>query len=329
VTQRSCPHCRIKMVHRSAKGVEVDVCERCNGLWLDKGEFDALVAQRYHGRDLEADLELTANFPELCRFCRLDQSGWEQCQNCGLDLGLHCPVDGTPMYIVTFGKIELDRCGECHGIFVDGFERPELSRQELTGAMVPVEDMFPDVEPGRRDRATPSYEDQTIAPSKLLAPHELNRDFPCAGCGEHKTRYSLAEREGALWCQRCVYLGVAPSVAASAAVSPAPSAANRKVGTHFPCVGCATVLSRHLLWEFDGQMWCTECGEKDERTRHRMEVARNFSAATMAFERERAAQREYLENLQSGVMRRKPGLYDEVIDLEALFTTLRKWTRKR
>ncbi|MFU8804998.1 MAG: zf-TFIIB domain-containing protein, partial [Bradymonadaceae bacterium] len=139
---RHCPHCRSPLDQRQSHGVEVDLCGQCGGLWLDEGEFDALIAQRFAGKSLEDTLDQTAAFPERCRFCNLDQSGRESCQNCGLELGINCPVDHSSMYIVSFGDIELDRCGECRGIWIDGFEREALARGDWEP---PVEEVFPDV----------------------------------------------------------------------------------------------------------------------------------------------------------------------------------------
>jgi Zn-finger nucleic acid-binding protein len=40
-----CPLCRDTTLEpRFSSGIEVDVCPRCRGLWLDRGELDRLMA---------------------------------------------------------------------------------------------------------------------------------------------------------------------------------------------------------------------------------------------------------------------------------------------
>lgn len=46
----NCPLCvdvHLDVTHRH--GIEVDVCPRCRGIWLDRGELDRLVADRSIG----------------------------------------------------------------------------------------------------------------------------------------------------------------------------------------------------------------------------------------------------------------------------------------
>lgn len=37
-----CPRCNIEMRKVSRMGVTIDICDRCGGMWLDKGEMDSL-----------------------------------------------------------------------------------------------------------------------------------------------------------------------------------------------------------------------------------------------------------------------------------------------
>jgi Zn-finger nucleic acid-binding protein len=39
-----CPRCGAALNERRQVGVQVDVCTRCRGLWLDRGELEKLVA---------------------------------------------------------------------------------------------------------------------------------------------------------------------------------------------------------------------------------------------------------------------------------------------
>ncbi|WP_413569614.1 zf-TFIIB domain-containing protein [Bdellovibrio sp. HCB117] len=39
-----CPHCKDKdLVMSERKGVEIDYCPECRGIWLDKGELDKIL----------------------------------------------------------------------------------------------------------------------------------------------------------------------------------------------------------------------------------------------------------------------------------------------
>lgn len=39
-----CPHCKDKdLVMSERKGVEIDYCPDCRGIWLDKGELDKIL----------------------------------------------------------------------------------------------------------------------------------------------------------------------------------------------------------------------------------------------------------------------------------------------
>lgn len=105
--ERDCPRGCGSLYQRSSRGIEVDLCQACGGIWLDSGEFDPLVAERFSGEPLEAYFALTAEETATPHIC---------------------PHDGSGMYRVPFDGMELDWCPECYGIWIDGGERAELSR---------------------------------------------------------------------------------------------------------------------------------------------------------------------------------------------------------
>ena len=39
-----CPRCGVLLHERTRVGVVVDICERCRGMWLDRGELEKIVA---------------------------------------------------------------------------------------------------------------------------------------------------------------------------------------------------------------------------------------------------------------------------------------------
>lgn len=38
-----CPHCEVPLMMAERKGVEIDFCGQCRGVWLDKGELDKII----------------------------------------------------------------------------------------------------------------------------------------------------------------------------------------------------------------------------------------------------------------------------------------------
>ncbi len=51
-----CPRCGAVLSERRQVGVQVDVCSRCRGLWLDRGELTRIAARLWalqHDREAE------------------------------------------------------------------------------------------------------------------------------------------------------------------------------------------------------------------------------------------------------------------------------------
>lgn len=40
-----CPNCAVELQMSERKGVEIDYCPTCRGIWLDRGELDKLLEQ--------------------------------------------------------------------------------------------------------------------------------------------------------------------------------------------------------------------------------------------------------------------------------------------
>lgn len=38
-----CPNCNIPLMMTDRKGVEIDFCTECRGVWLDRGELDKII----------------------------------------------------------------------------------------------------------------------------------------------------------------------------------------------------------------------------------------------------------------------------------------------
>lgn len=39
----NCPACNIPLTMTDRQGVEIDYCQRCRGVWLDRGELDKII----------------------------------------------------------------------------------------------------------------------------------------------------------------------------------------------------------------------------------------------------------------------------------------------
>ena len=48
--KRTCPRCQVELTESSVGDVEVDVCRKCRGIWLDEGELSRVVEQYKAGR---------------------------------------------------------------------------------------------------------------------------------------------------------------------------------------------------------------------------------------------------------------------------------------
>jgi uncharacterized protein len=38
-----CPSCKVSLVIAERQGVEIDYCQECRGVWLDRGELDKIL----------------------------------------------------------------------------------------------------------------------------------------------------------------------------------------------------------------------------------------------------------------------------------------------
>jgi Zn-finger nucleic acid-binding protein len=97
-----CPKCDSALLILKLKGVEVDYCETCRGIWLDAGELE-----QFAGNALPAIRQATGVVPtgrkHLCPRC-----------------------DASLEEIATPGNLTLDKCPRGHGLWFDADELPQL-----------------------------------------------------------------------------------------------------------------------------------------------------------------------------------------------------------
>lgn len=98
-----CPKCAVKMESFDQLGVEIDQCNNCSGVWLDKGEWTALT----RGRGKEAVTLEVVNRSSTDFVC-------PRCSH-NLELGHHSEAQ----------DFQIEYCGNCGGSF---FDRGEMVR---------------------------------------------------------------------------------------------------------------------------------------------------------------------------------------------------------
>ncbi len=108
-----CPKCDAHLILLKFKGVEVDFCEKCRGIWLDTGTLQHL-------------MEATGAQPgdPLTQFHNHENSGTVSrrhlCPRC--DQNLHELEIDVPGHTI----LTLDRCPRGHGLWFDADELQQL-----------------------------------------------------------------------------------------------------------------------------------------------------------------------------------------------------------
>ena len=117
-----CPRDGSELQAVDVGGVELDKCHKCDGLWLDYGELK--VIRKMELGEIEEHLEQKYGNPEV-QPTRND--GYMRCPRCG--------EEGRLMrHHVSYMKpVEVDRCQQCHGIWLDDTELDALlvDRQKM------------------------------------------------------------------------------------------------------------------------------------------------------------------------------------------------------
>jgi Zn-finger nucleic acid-binding protein len=97
-----CPKCRRPLSPWSAKGVTLDHCASCKGLWFDRAELSQHFAN-LGTRVSEADLERHHETQLLCPRC-----------------------EDVRLLEATLDQVSVETCPSCHGIFLDLGEVHEI-----------------------------------------------------------------------------------------------------------------------------------------------------------------------------------------------------------
>ncbi len=101
----NCPKCRSEIHEMKIEGVDLDFCSGCKGIWFDKDEMAFMV-------------ELHVDMPEL-----------EKVKKNAKKTDYDCPRCGSKLEEMKFSKpkdLLVDRCPQCHGIWLDKLELPKV-----------------------------------------------------------------------------------------------------------------------------------------------------------------------------------------------------------
>ncbi|MDY6865932.1 MAG: zf-TFIIB domain-containing protein [Halobacteriota archaeon] len=108
-----CPICFVEMDRKEAEvpgpNIEIDICPKCSGIWLDHGELNKLLRDRKLTDYLTKHIGTKTNSK------------------------LVCPKCGALMDIEKAEDVEIDVCLSCHGVWLDQGELGKLSNISKSG----------------------------------------------------------------------------------------------------------------------------------------------------------------------------------------------------
>jgi Zn-finger nucleic acid-binding protein len=99
-----CIRCGGAMDKRAERGVLLDHCRPCNGVWLDAGELEAL----------ELGVARSAEELEAARHAESTRESARAVETIGL-----CPRCQRPLETRGLQGVEIDQCRACGGIYFD------------------------------------------------------------------------------------------------------------------------------------------------------------------------------------------------------------------
>jgi len=101
-----CPRCWVETDRTKRRGVIIDVCAKCEGIWLDTNELKKLIS----AKALEVHLTKYAEKKATSK--------------------LVCPRCGGLMDLEYADKVEVDVCLSCKGIWLDKGELTDLEKKK-------------------------------------------------------------------------------------------------------------------------------------------------------------------------------------------------------
>ncbi len=103
-----CPVCKSAMITLELHDVEIDFCCDCNGIWLDSGEIELLIADAQQTQKLLDSFKTEKNLTEKLRKCPICLKKMQK---------ISVSQSETPLII--------DKCSKNHGLW---FDKGELKK---------------------------------------------------------------------------------------------------------------------------------------------------------------------------------------------------------
>lgn len=121
-----CPVCLGVSMQKGMVGtvpqVEVDICRRCGGIWLEQGEVPRLRLHRHADLRTHFDADSPPQVSQ-CHSCHAPLNrDTAQCPACGHANPLDCPHCDRLMQVIRRGPLRLDICEHCKGTWFDHHE---------------------------------------------------------------------------------------------------------------------------------------------------------------------------------------------------------------
>lgn len=121
-----CPKCGMPLLEFTFRGVRIDQCAGCEGIWLDADELKHVLRSR-PGPDLSLGLA--------------QEQAWAEAELAGLDpaearrlreaQAMTCPRCGGALEEVPFRHLRADHCPRCRGVWLDPGELEQVAGTEF------------------------------------------------------------------------------------------------------------------------------------------------------------------------------------------------------
>jgi len=108
-----CPRCGINTVRKEVEifgpNIKIDICDKCNGIWLDHGELNKLLKDKKLSDYLTKDIGTQSKSKLICPRC------------------------GGLMDLERADDVEVDVCLSCNGVWLDEGELEDLKAKSKEG----------------------------------------------------------------------------------------------------------------------------------------------------------------------------------------------------
>ncbi|MBI5479747.1 MAG: zf-TFIIB domain-containing protein [Deltaproteobacteria bacterium] len=134
---RMCPRCQIELKEKQNKGVTLDACDKCHGLWFDANEIDQVAEKQGLTEWLRGAARACPQ--PVCPWCQHPQTRHgAACEKCGGAVGAICPVCQVWMPAFEVKGVTVDFCVRCAGLWLDASELEQLMAAGLSVPSVPA-----------------------------------------------------------------------------------------------------------------------------------------------------------------------------------------------